>query len=62
MPKIRTDEEVEQEIARLLKSPHVHLAQKEQRDRNRRRKYLSDLLWLEKRGKEIEKEKQNEEA
>lgn len=32
-----TDEQVEQEIARLQKSPYVALANKERRVRNRRR-------------------------
>ena len=44
---------VEAEIERLLKSDHVKLAQKEQRLKNKRRKYLADLRWLEKRGKQL---------
>lgn len=51
--KITPEELVEQEIDRLNKSPAVKLAQKEQRLRNRRRKYLADLRWLEKRGKAL---------
>ena len=47
------DELVEAEIERLLKSEPVKLAQKEQRLKNRRRKYLADLRWLEKRGKQL---------
>lgn len=47
------EELVEAEIERLLKSEPVKLAQKEQRLRNKRRKYLSDLRWLEKRGKQL---------
>ena len=47
------DELVEQEIDRLQKSEHVKLAKREQRLKNRRRKYLADLRWLEKRGKQL---------
>lgn len=47
------DERVEEEIARLSKLPAVKLAQKEQRILAGRRKYLSDLRWLEKRGKQL---------
>lgn len=47
------DELVDAEIERLLKSDHVKLAQKEQRLKNRKRKYLADLRWLEKRGKQL---------
>lgn len=47
------DELVEVEIARLNKLPAVKLAQKEQRILAGRRKYLSDLRWLEKRGNEL---------
>lgn len=47
------DDLVEAEIERLLKSDAVKLAQKEQRLKNRRRKYLADLRWLEKRGKQL---------
>ena len=52
--KTYTPEElVDAEIERLLKSDHVKLAQKEQRLKNKRRKYLADLRWLEKRGKQL---------
>lgn len=44
---------VDAEIERLKKSEAVKLAQKEQRYINRKRKYLSDLRWLEKRGKQL---------
>ena len=47
------EELVDAEIERLLKSDHVKLAQKEQRLKNKRRKYLADLRWLEKRGKQL---------
>ena len=50
----RTPEElVDAEIERLKKSDAVKLAQKEQRLLNRKRKYLADLRWLEKRGKQL---------
>lgn len=45
---------IEKEIERLKQSEHVKLAQREQRIKaDRRRKYLADLRWLEKRGKEL---------
>lgn len=49
-----TDEQVEMEIQRLNQSPHVRLAQKEQRMKAKRRRWLYDLKWLEKRGKQLE--------
>ena len=51
--KITPDELVDAEIARLRKMEAVKLAQKEQRLLNRKRKYLADLRWLEKRGKAL---------
>ena len=48
-----TDEQVEAEIAKLLKSPDVKLAKKEMRIRYRRRQYLYGLRNLEKKGKEF---------
>lgn len=51
--KITPDELVDAEIERLRKTDAVKLAQKEQRLRNRRQKYLADLRWLEKRGKAL---------
>lgn len=45
-----TDEQVEQEIDRLTKSPLVALARYEQRVRYRRRQYLYTLRVLEKKG------------
>ena len=50
-----TDEQVEQEIERLTKSPLVALARYEQRVRYRRRKYLYQLRELEKKGRALEK-------
>ena len=50
-----TDEQVEQEIARLQKSPHVKLANQERRLREKRRMYLYGLRQLEKKGKELER-------
>lgn len=51
--KITPEELIEVEIERLQKSEAVKLAQKEQRLLHRRRKYLADLRWLEKRGKAL---------
>lgn len=49
-----TDDEVEQEIERLQKSPYVKLANQERRLRERRRMYLYSLRQLEKKGKALE--------
>ncbi len=47
-------DEVEQEIERLKQSEFVKLAMKERRIKtDRRRKYLADLRWYEKRGKQL---------
>lgn len=51
--KITPEELIDAEIERLKKSEAVKLAQKEQRLLNRKRKYLADLRWLEKRGKAL---------
>lgn len=51
--KYTPEELIDAEIERLLKSESVKLAQKEQRLKNKRRKYLADLRWLEKRGKQL---------
>lgn len=51
--KITPDELLDAEIARLRNTEAVKLAQKEQRLRNRRQKYLADLRWMEKRGKQL---------
>ena len=47
------EELVDAEIERLKSTEAVKLAQKERRLINRKRKYLSDLRWLEKRGKQL---------
>ena len=52
---ILTDEQVEQEIERLLESPLVKLAKKEMRIKYKRRQYLYQLRNYEKRGKELQK-------
>ena len=49
-----TDEQVEQQIEKLLDSYHVQLAKKEERIRYRRRQYLYKLRGLERHGKELE--------
>lgn len=48
-----TDEQVEREIERLLESPDVKLAKKEEYVRTRRRQYLYSLRSYEKKGKEL---------
>ena len=48
-----TDEQVEQEIERLLESDLVKLAKKEEYVRNRRRQYLYSLRSYEKKGNEL---------
>lgn len=50
------EELVDAEIERLKKTDAVKLAQKEQRLIHRKRKYLADLRWLEKRGKKLMEE------
>ena len=47
------EELIDSEIERLKKTEAVKLAQKEQRLIHRKRKYLADLRWLEKRGKKL---------
>ena len=49
-----TDEQVAMEIERLKASDHVRLAQKEIRLKSKRRKWLYQLRYLEKRGKQLE--------
>ena len=51
-----TDEQVEFEIERLKESEHVRLAQKEIRLKYKQRKWLYQLRYLEKRGKQLEAE------
>lgn len=53
---ILTDEQVAEEVERLKDSEYVRLAQKEIRLKNKRRKYLYQLRWLEKRGRQLEAE------
>ena len=48
-----TDEQVELEIERLLESPLVKLAKKEESVRYRRRQYLYKLRAYENKGKEL---------
>lgn len=50
---IMTNDQVEREIARLLESPHVKLAKREEQIR-RRRRYMYELRCLEKKGKKLE--------
>lgn len=50
-----TDEQVEKEIEKLVDSPLVKLARKEERIRYRRRQYLYTLRNYEKKGKELQK-------
>ena len=49
-----TDEMVDEEIERLLASPHVRLAKKEEQIRNARRQYMYTLRVYEKKGKQLE--------
>lgn len=51
--KFTPDELLDAEIERLKKLDTVKLAQQEQRLRNRKRKYLADLRWLDKRGRQL---------
>lgn len=44
---------IDAEIERLQKTDAVKLAQKERRLINRKRHYLADLRWLEKRGRQL---------
>ena len=53
MAAILTDEAFKAEVERLKASENVKLAQKEIRLKNKRRKYLYQLRWLEKHGKEL---------
>ena len=53
--KAFTDEQVEEEIKRLLESPDVKLAKKAESVKNRRRQYMYSLRTLEKKGKELSK-------
>lgn len=51
--EILTDEQVQMEIERLKGSDHVRLAQKEIRLKHKQRKWLYQLRYLEKRGKQL---------
>ena len=51
--KFSESEAVEAEIVRLLASPDVRLAKKEQALINRRRQYMYNLRSMEKRGKQL---------
>lgn len=48
-----TDEQVEMEIGRLLRSDAVQLAKKEIRIKYKRRQYMYQLRNMEKRGKQL---------
>lgn len=54
--KALTDLEVEMEIERLSESEAVLLARQEQRLNYKRRQYLYQLRWYEKRGIELQKQ------
>lgn len=51
-----TDEQVEMEIARLNATEEVRLARQEIKIKNKRRQYLYQLRWMEKRGKQLAKD------
>ncbi len=51
---LRTLEEIEQEIKRLRESDHVRLYEKHTRLMNKRRTYMNQLRWEERKGKELE--------
>ena len=53
MATVMTDEAFKAEVERLKASDNVKLAQKEIRLKNKRKKYLYQLRWLEKHGKEL---------
>lgn len=55
MQQMFTDEQVEEEINRLMESRHVMLAKQERKIRDRRRQYMYQLRSMEKRGKQLEK-------
>lgn len=50
---VMTDEAYKAEVERLKASEHVKLAQREINLRNKRKKYLYQLRWLEKHGREL---------
>lgn len=51
-----TDEMVAEEVERLKESEYVRLAQKEIRLKSKRRKWLYQLRWMEKRGRQLEEQ------
>lgn len=51
--KITPDELIDSEIARLRNTEAVKMAEKEMRLIYRKRKYLAQLRWMEKRGKAL---------
>lgn len=51
--KFLTDAQVEEEIARLSKSPYVKLARQQERIKYQRRQFLYNLRDLEKKGKAL---------
>ena len=51
--KITPDELIDSEIARLRNTEAVKMAEKEMRLIYRKRKYLAQLRWMEKRGKTL---------
>ena len=53
---ILTDEQVAAEVERLKDSDYVRLAQKEIRLKSKRRKWLYQLRWMEKRGRQLEEQ------
>lgn len=48
-----TDEQIEMEIQRLSNSEEVQIARREQRIKYKRRQYLYQLRYYEKRGKQL---------
>ena len=49
-----TDEQVEKEIDKLKQSKAVKLAKQERRVKTKRRQYLYQLRWSERRGRELQ--------
>lgn len=56
-----TDEQVEKEIDKLKQSKAVKLAKQERRVKTKRRQYLYQLRWLERRGRELQEQGVTEE-
>lgn len=53
MARELTDAQVEMEIVRLNASEEVRLARQEQKIKFKRRQYLYQLRWMEKRGEQL---------